>query len=218
MATANDAMIRLMNAKVVCRIRPLTHNERKVGGHGCVDYTTNCIEVFTPLGQYPFDCDHIFDETATQQDLFDCCVRPLVEDALVGINSTILAYGQTSSGKTYTIEGDSADPVKIGIVPRTVVALFDAAAERSVSTEFGLRISYIEIYMEKVRDLLSEDPSLPLDQQSTVKMVGVNISEKTITSFEQFMKYWRAGLFLNLPTLLISQLSENLTCNHIHLH
>ena len=200
MATANDAMIRLMNAKVVCRIRPLSQNERKVGGHGCVDYTTNCIEVFTSLGQYPFDCDHVFDETATQQDLFDCCARPLVDDALIGINSTILAYGQTSSGKTYTIEGDSSDPIKIGIVPRTVIALFDAAAERSLSTEFGIRISYIEIYMEKVKDLLSEDPSATADLQSTVKMVGVNVSEKTISSFEQFMKYWRAGSFVYLST------------------
>ena len=193
MSLLADANVRLMNTKVVCRIRPLTQSERKVGGHGCVDYTTSNIEVFTSSGQYPFDCDHIFDESASQMDIFDYCARPLVEDALAGINSTILAYGQTSSGKTYTIEGDKSDPSKIGIVPRTVTALLEAAAERNLTTEFTFRISYIEIYMEKVKDLLIEEVLPIADLQRTVKIVGINISEKTISSFDQFMKYWKAG-------------------------
>lgn len=193
MSFAADANVRLMNTKIICRIRPLNRNEREIGGHGCVDFTTDNIEVFTSSGQYPFDCDYIFDESASQMDIFDYCARPLVEDALAGINSTILAYGQTSSGKTYTIEGEKSDPSKIGIVPRTVTALLEAAAERNLSTEFTFRISYIEIYMEKVKDLLIEEV-LPIgDLQRTVKIVGVNISEKTITSFDQFMKYWKAG-------------------------
>jgi hypothetical protein len=193
MSFAVDANVRLMNTKIVCRIRPLTQNEQKIGGHGCVDYTMNNIEVFTSSGQYPFDCDYIFDESASQMDLFDYCARPLVEDALAGINSTILAYGQTSSGKTYTIEGDKSDPSKIGIVPRTVTALLDAAAERCLSTELTFRISFIEIYMEKVKDLLIEEVLPIADLQRTVKIVGVNISEKTISSFDQFMKFWKAG-------------------------
>jgi Kinesin motor domain len=180
MSFAIDTNVRLMNTKIVCRIRPFTQNERQIGGHGCVDYTTNNIEVFTSSGQHPFDCDNIFDESASQMDLFDYCARPLVEDALAGINSTILAYGQTSSGKTYTIEGDKSDPSKIGIVPRTVTALLEAAAEKPLPTEFTFRISYIEIYMEKVKDLLIEEVLPIANLQRTLKIVGVNISS---TSF-----------------------------------
>ena len=193
MSIATDANVRLMNAKVVCRIRPLTQSEKKVGGLGCIDYTTSCIEVFNALGQHPFDCDHIFDETSTQQDVFDYSARPHIDDALAGINSTIIAYGQTSSGKTYTIEGDPSDSVEMGIVPRTVVALFEAAAMRSSTMQFTLKMSYIEIYMEKMKDLLVEESTSIANVQSTVQMIGVNVTEKIISSFDQFMKHWKAG-------------------------
>lgn len=193
MSIANDANVRLMNAKVVCRIKPLTQTEKKVGEHGCIDYTTSCIEVYNALGQHPFDCDHIFDETSTQQDVFDYSARPHVDDALAGINSTIIAYGQTSSGKTYTIEGDPSDSVEMGIVPRTVVALFEAAAMRSSTMQFTLKMSYIEIYMEKMKDLLVEESTSIANVQNTVQMIGVNVTEKIISSFDQFMKHWKAG-------------------------
>lgn len=204
-----DTNVRLMNTKLVCRIRPFTQNERTIGGHGCVDYNTNNIEVFTASGQYPFDCDYIFDESASQMDLFDYCARPLVEDALAGINSTIIAYGQTSSGKTHTIDGDKSDPSKAGIVPRTVTALLEAAAERCLSTEFTFKISYIEIYMEKVKDLLIDEVLPVANLQKTVKIVGINITEKIVSSFDQFMKHWKAGM-TRLPKLfLISYLSPS---------
>ena len=164
-----------------------------MGGLGCIDYTTSCIEVFNALGQHPFDCDHIFDETSTQQDVFDYSARPHIDDALAGINSTIIAYGQTSSGKTYTIEGDPSDSVEMGIVPRTVVALFEAAAMRSSTMQFTLKMSYIEIYMEKMKDLLVEESTSIANVQSTVQMIGVNVTEKIISSFDQFMKHWKAG-------------------------
>jgi hypothetical protein len=104
MATSSNATdFRVVNARVVCRIRPQNNDEKKNGGHGCLDYTKSNIEVYTNLGQYPFDCDRIFSENDTQEDIFNYCARPLVEDALAGVNSTILAFGQTGSGKTYTI-------------------------------------------------------------------------------------------------------------------
>lgn len=206
MSIATD---RLINAKVVCRIRPLTQSEKKAGGHSCIDYTTSCIEVFNSLGQHPFDCDHILDETSTQQDVFDYSARPHIDDALAGINSTIIAYGQTSSGKTYTIDGDPSNAIEMGIVPRTVIALFDAAAMRSSTMQFTLKMSYIEIYMEKVKDLLSEDSTSSADDQSTVKMIGVNVAEKKVSSFDQFMKHWKAGKSSTLNFASKSYICEN---------
>ena len=193
MSSAGDGIVPMMNAKVVCRIKPFTISEKKEGGHGCIDYTSNCIEVFSALGHHPFECDHIFDEASNQQDVFEYSARPLVDDALAGINSTIIAYGQTSSGKTYTIEGDPNDSVEMGIVPRTVIALFEAAAMRSSTMHFTFKMSYIEIYMEKVKDLLVEESTSIADVQSTVKMIGVNVTEKRISSFDQFLKHWKSG-------------------------
>ena len=189
--TLNATSPKVVNARVVCRIRPQSLNEKKNGGLSCIDHSNNGIEVYTSLGQYPFECDHIFDETTTQADLFNYCAKPHVVDALSGINSTILAFGQTGSGKTYSIEGDINDSERIGIVPRTLMALFDAATEQNESIEFNFRISFIEIYMEKIKDLLADEKSNTA--QSTVKVIGVDIIEKSIFTYEQFMKYWKAG-------------------------
>ena len=74
-----------------------------------------------------------------------------------GYNATIFAYGQTGTGKTYTMEGDIQDEVKKGIIPRSVEKLFDGVAEADENIEFTFKVNYIEIYMEKIRDLL--DPN-----------------------------------------------------------
>jgi kinesin family member 5 len=193
MSLAPGVNVRLMNAKVVCRIRPLSISDFDSGVHCCLDYTTKCIEVFTPSGQYPFYCDHTFDELSSQREVFDHCARPLALDALSGINSTIIAYGQTGSGKTYTIEGDNDDPLKIGIIPRTIAVLFDAAEERSMSTKYSIAISYIEIYMEKLKDLLTPEIVPIAGQERSVKIIGEKVCVKTISSYDQFVIYWTSG-------------------------
>ena len=76
--TLNATSPKVVNARVVCRIRPQSLNEKKNGGLSCIDHSNNGIEVYTSLGQYPFECDHIFDETTTQADLFNYCAKPHV--------------------------------------------------------------------------------------------------------------------------------------------
>ena len=68
-----------------------------------------------------------------------------------GFNGTILAYGQTSSGKTYSMLGSN---VELGIIPRMINCLFDHIEEQNENVEFGLRASMLEIYCEKIRDLI----------------------------------------------------------------
>jgi kinesin family protein 5 len=76
-------------------------------------------------------------------------------DVLQGYNATVFAYGQTSSGKTFTMEGpDHRDPVYRGIIPRTVDALFAGVVNADERIEFTVKVSYVEIYMERIRDLL----------------------------------------------------------------
>ncbi|KAL8273390.1 hypothetical protein Esti_002722 [Eimeria stiedai] len=103
--------------------------------------------------EYKFYFDDIFGQDATQEDVFRGVALPVVDDALRGVNGTIFAYGQTGTGKTYTITGDSEAFEMRGIIPRAIARVFEAAASCS-SAEFTLAISYLEIYQDRGYDLL----------------------------------------------------------------
>ena len=75
-------------------------------------------------------------------------------DVLGGYNGTIFAYGQTSSGKTHTIEGVIGDPALQGVIPRIVNDVFNHIYSMEENLEFHIKCSYFEIYMDKIRDLL----------------------------------------------------------------
>lgn len=78
----------------------------------------------------------------------------IVTDVLMGYNGTIFAYGQTSSGKTHTMEGVMGDPHLQGIIPRIVNDIFNHIYAMEENLEFHIKVSYFEIYMDKIRDLL----------------------------------------------------------------
>ncbi|KAL8446981.1 hypothetical protein Emed_004738 [Eimeria media] len=103
--------------------------------------------------EYKFHFDEIFDQDATQEEVFQSVALPVVDDVLRGINGTIFAYGQTGTGKTYTITGDSEAFEMRGIIPRAIARVFETAASCS-SAEFTLAISYLEIYQDRGYDLL----------------------------------------------------------------
>jgi kinesin family member 5 len=71
-----------------------------------------------------------------------------------GFNGTIFAYGQTGSGKSFTMEGIRSNPDLAGIIPRMFDHLFKCISEADPDIEFSIKCSYLEIYMEKIMDLL----------------------------------------------------------------
>lgn len=114
-----------------------------------------------------FTFDKVHGQDSTQHDLFTSTAQSLISRFLEGFNCTILAYGQTSSGKTYTMTGidldaDPFDPTNgIGIIPRAVSTIFQRAQtlkeERGGGWSYNLKGSFIEIYNEDLIDLLGED-------------------------------------------------------------
>jgi len=110
--------------------------------------TTTCPTVFS--------YDFVFGKESTNVEVYEKVARPLVESALVGYNGTVFAYGQTSSGKTHTMWGSEADP---GVMRRAVRDLFELA-RRTPHREFLIRVSYLEIYNETIRDLLHSNPAV----------------------------------------------------------
>ena len=95
-----------------------------------------------------------------------------------GFNGTVFAYGQTGSGKTFTMQGPDIENLEIqGIVPRMVRTVFNRIDNSSENIEFTVKVSMLEIYMEKIRDLL--DPSKSNMQIKTDKNKGIFIADLT---------------------------------------
>lgn len=99
--------------------------------------------------------DHVFDEHTSSQEIFDECGAVVVERALEGFNGTLFCYGQTGTGKTHTLLGNEENP---GVVLCSVYSVFHAIQQAAFSN-FLVRMSFIEIYNEELRDLLSSDQS-----------------------------------------------------------
>lgn len=99
--------------------------------------------------------DYVFDPTTTQNSIFERAIKPVGESVMEGFNGTVFAYGQTSSGKTHTMLGTNIeDPTQRGMIPRMVSLVFSQILAAPNEIEFTVKVSMIEIYMEKIRDLL----------------------------------------------------------------
>ncbi|RHZ53732.1 putative kinesin family protein (BimC) [Aspergillus thermomutatus] len=109
--------------------------------------------------------DKVFSAAADQVTVYEDVVLPIVNEMLAGYNCTVFAYGQTGTGKTYTMSGDMTDTLGIlsdnaGIIPRVLYSLFHKLED----TESTVKCSFIELYNEELRDLLSaeENPKLKI--------------------------------------------------------
>ncbi|KAF9464724.1 kinesin 2 [Collybia nuda] len=116
-----------------------------------------------PLRTYPFDL--VFGPEADQAMIYHDVVSPMLDEVLMGYNCTLFAYGQTGTGKTYTMQGDlnptsMGNPsTKAGMIPRVLFRLFHYL--ETSKTDYSVKISYIELYNEELRDLLTNDLSAP---------------------------------------------------------
>ncbi|CAK4031277.1 Kinesin 6 [Lecanosticta acicola] len=100
--------------------------------------------------------DKVFDENATQVDVYEATTKNLLDSVMDGYNATVFAYGATGCGKTHTITGTSASP---GIIFMTMQELFEKVDEVNEAKESEITLSYLEIYNETIRDLLNPDAS-----------------------------------------------------------
>uniref|UniRef100_A0A6Q2XQN5 Kinesin-like protein n=1 Tax=Esox lucius TaxID=8010 RepID=A0A6Q2XQN5_ESOLU len=137
--------------KVMCRFRPLNSSEVTRGDKYIPKFQG---EDHVVLGSKPFQFDRVFQPNTTQEQVYNACAQKIVKDVLEGYNGTIFAYGQTSSGKTHTMEGNLHDPDGMGIIPRIVQDIFNYIYSMDENLEFHIKVSYFEIYLDKIRDLL----------------------------------------------------------------
>lgn len=154
--------------KVVVRCRPLQEKELQKGYERVVDMDTKrgVIEMRNPKQpsdqKRTFTFDTVYDWNSRQRELYDETFRDLVENVLQGFNGTIFAYGQTGTGKTHTMQGLKNDPEQRGVIPNSFEHIFNHISN-SENQQYLIRASYLEIYMEEIRDLLSKDQSKRLE-------------------------------------------------------
>uniref|UniRef100_A0A087XAQ0 Kinesin-like protein n=2 Tax=Poecilia formosa TaxID=48698 RepID=A0A087XAQ0_POEFO len=137
--------------KVMCRFRPLNEAEITRGDKYIPKFKEDDTVVITGK---PYVFDRVLPPNTTQEQVYEQCAKQIVKDVLGGYNGTIFAYGQTSSGKTHTMEGKLHDPQLMGIIPRIAQDIFDHIYSMDENLEFHIKVSYFEIYLDKIRDLL----------------------------------------------------------------
>lgn len=137
--------------KVLCRFRPLNQAEILRGDKFIPIFQGDDSVI---IGGKPYVFDRVFPPNTTQEQVYHACAMQIVKDVLAGYNGTIFAYGQTSSGKTHTMEGKLHDPQLMGIIPRIARDIFNHIYSMDENLEFHIKVSYFEIYLDKIRDLL----------------------------------------------------------------
>ncbi|XP_048086688.1 kinesin-like protein KIF3A isoform X2 [Alosa alosa] len=170
------------NVKVVVRCRPLNQKEKMMGHKLAVSVDemrgTITVNKHETTNEPPktFTFDTVFGPESKQLDVYNLTARPIVDSVLEGYNGTIFAYGQTGTGKTFTMEGVRAVPELRGIIPNSFAHVFGHIAKAEGDTRFLVRVSYLEIYNEEVRDLLGKDQMQRLEVKERPD-VGVYIKD-----------------------------------------
>eukprot|EP00462_Mataza_sp_D1_P017353 CAMPEP_0175160044 /NCGR_PEP_ID=MMETSP0087-20121206/23779_1 /TAXON_ID=136419 /ORGANISM="Unknown Unknown, Strain D1" /LENGTH=530 /DNA_ID=CAMNT_0016448201 /DNA_START=20 /DNA_END=1609 /DNA_ORIENTATION=- len=185
------------NVKVCCRFRPFS--EREISVNAKQNYRATETEVQMKnirekkLDDFRYTFDAVFKEEASQSEIFEKTAAPMIKDMLAGYNTTVFAYGQTGSGKTYTMMGEPTSEKNKGIIPRFLEGIFQAIEEADDSIRFTMKLSYVEIYNESIRDLL--DPTRTnLKIRETDKTVWIqDISEHFVLSNEQVLDLLQQG-------------------------
>lgn len=168
-----------INVVVRCRGR----NEREVRENSGVVLSTEGVKGKSlelsmgpsALSNKTYHFDKVFSSAADQAMIYDDVVTPILDEMLSGYNCTIFAYGQTGTGKTYTMSGDMNDTYGMlsdaaGIIPRALHALFSKL--ELDDAESSVKCSFIELYNEELRDLISPD------ENAKLKIYDDNTSKK----------------------------------------
>ncbi|XP_074251582.1 kinesin-like protein KIF27 isoform X2 [Saimiri boliviensis] len=183
--------------KVAVRIRPLLYKEVLHNHQVCVRVIPNSQQIIIGRDRV-FTFDFVFGKNSTQDEVYNTCIKPLVLSLIEGYNATVFAYGQTGSGKTYTIGGGHVASVvesQKGIIPRAIQEIFQSISEHP-SIDFNVKVSYIEVYKEDLRDLLELETSmkdLHIREDEKGNTVIVGAKECHVESADEVMSLLEMG-------------------------
>ncbi|TYI87490.1 hypothetical protein E1A91_D04G138900v1 [Gossypium mustelinum] len=157
-----------VNVQVLLRCRPLSEDEQKMNASRVISCNELKREVTVSQNvankqvDRVFTFDKVFGPKAQQRTIYDQAIAPIVNEVLDGFNCTVFAYGQTGTGKTYTMEGGMRNkggdlPAEAGVIPRAVRQIFDALEAQNA--DYSMKVTFLELYNEEITDLLAPEES-----------------------------------------------------------
>ncbi|XP_032042690.1 centromere-associated protein E-like [Aythya fuligula] len=180
-------------AVTVCvRLRPLLARESALGDEAAPHWRSEGNTVSEVSGARAFSYDRVFHSSDNTQQLYEGVAVPIIQSAVQGYNGTIFAYGQTSSGKTYTMMGNKES---VGVIPKAVQHVFKLICEIP-DREFLLRVSYMEIYNETITDLLCDirkKKPLGIREDVNRNTFVEDLTEEVVVSPQEVMEWIRKG-------------------------
>ncbi|GFT15739.1 chromosome-associated kinesin KIF4 [Nephila pilipes] len=159
---------------VAIRSRPLLKNESQ--SSEILSFDGNSM---VKLQNKTYTFDHVFLPGASNEEVYNAIIAQKIQPLFEGYNVTILAYGPTGSGKTYTMGTDynpkSTSNTDIGIIPRGVKEIFRILKSQEQSTNFLIKVSYLELYREEIYDLLQKSvtPCVLREEPDGIKVMGL---------------------------------------------
>ncbi|XP_022242092.1 kinesin-like protein KIF19 [Limulus polyphemus] len=190
---------------VALRIRPIFANEANRGPGVVARAVAGKIVIFqNPQARNTADVlrakrshekrfvfDWAFDGKTTQEEVYIKTTKQLVDNVMKGYNATVFAYGATGAGKTHTMVGTDQDP---GIMVRALSDLFKEVRNNSDATSYEVKMSYLEVYNENIRDLLnSHSGQLDLREDSQGNHQVIGLSEVSVSNEYEVMKILTKG-------------------------
>ncbi|XP_010846565.1 PREDICTED: centromere-associated protein E isoform X2 [Bison bison bison] len=180
-------------AVAVCvRVRPLNHREEAPEKDTQVYWKTDNNTVYQVDGSKSFNFDRVFHSNETTKNVYEEIAVPIIDSAIQGYNGTIFAYGQTASGKTYTMMGSQE---YLGVIPRAIHDIFQKI-KKFPDREFLLRVSYMEIYNETITDLLCDTQKMKpliIREDFNRNVYVADLTEEVVYTSEMALKWITKG-------------------------
>ncbi|XP_059646666.1 kinesin-like protein KIN-5C [Cornus florida] len=235
-----------VNVQVLLRCRPFSEDELRNNAPQvvtCNDYQREVAVSQNIAGKHidrVFTFDKVFGPSAQQKDLYEQAVIPIVHEVLEGFNCTIFAYGQTGTGKTYTMEGECKRsksgpngelPPEAGVIPRAVKQIFDTLEGQNA--EYSVKVTFLELYNEEITDLLAPEElsrvvaledkqkkQLPLMEDGKGGVLVRGLEEEIVTSANEIFTLLERGSAKRrtAETLLNKQSSRSHSLFSITIH
>ncbi|KAK3236045.1 hypothetical protein CYMTET_53795 [Cymbomonas tetramitiformis] len=183
--------------QVVVRIRPPQSHD----GGLCSSWVQHVDGATARAQGTKFKYDNVFGPEASQAAVYQASVAPLIDIILTGTSACIFAYGSTGAGKTYSMIGPGGGEKATGMMPLAAAELFRRTARLQQDavgrSEFELRVSYVEVYCNRVRDLLApREPrgeGLALREAEDGRVYAEGMTEIRVTSVQQLLRLERSG-------------------------
>ncbi|KAK4492016.1 hypothetical protein RD792_002804 [Penstemon davidsonii] len=229
-----------VNVQVIVRCRPLSEDEVRLHTPVVISCNDNRREVCAVQNiankqiDRTFNFDKVFGPLSQQKDLYDQAVCPIVFEVLEGYNCTIFAYGQTGTGKTYTMEGGARKkngefPSDAGVIPRAVRQIFNIL--ESQNAEYNMKVTFLELYNEEITDLLAPEECSKFTDDKSKKPIALmedgkggvfvrGLEEEIVTTANEIYKILEKGSAKRrtAETLLNKQSSRSHSIFSITIH